>query len=51
MTGSGPGYCTLAGRNDIGTNDTVLAVGCHTVTGAAAGGAFHLSYVTTSVHS
>lgn len=51
VTGSGPGYCTLVSRNDIGANDTVLAVGCYTATGAAEDGAFHLSYVTTSVYS
>ncbi|RSN34641.1 hypothetical protein DL990_13455 [Amycolatopsis sp. WAC 01416] len=46
----GPGYCTLVSRNDIGENNTVLAVACFTPAGAAADGGFHLSYTTTSVY-
>jgi hypothetical protein len=50
VTATGPGYCTLVGRNDIAADNTVLAVACFTPAGAPADGGFHVSYVTTSAY-
>lgn len=51
VTGTGPGYCTLVSRNDIGQNNTVLGIACFTPAGAPADGGFHVSYTTTSAYA